>query len=101
MSPIQANEVHAQAIHWYDEAWNVNYFKSHITEAHTRTQKSVWITEFGCVRSTDAQVQEFLRDVIPWLEAQPFVERYSYFFDGDGVTGRSTLSPVAETYVET
>lgn len=75
------------AIHWYvvysDFAHlidMVNYIKYQITTAHTDTGKPVWITEFGFLDSpTNDQVNSFLTAVLPWLDNQTFVERYSFF----------------------
>jgi len=72
------------AIHWYESATNIQYFKDHVTEAHTRTGKNVWVTEFGATGS-DAQIQSFLEEVLPWMDAQDWIERYGYFMASDGL----------------
>ncbi|OCK91680.1 glycoside hydrolase family 128 protein [Cenococcum geophilum 1.58] len=81
------------AIHWYESATYIQYFKDHVTEAHTRTGKNVWVTEFSATGS-DAQIQSFLEEVLPWMDAQDWIERYSYFMASDGLlvsgTGPST-----------
>ncbi|OCK85176.1 glycoside hydrolase family 128 protein [Lepidopterella palustris CBS 459.81] len=81
------------AVHWYESATNIQYFKDHITEAHTRTGKPVWVTEFGASGS-DAEISAFLEDVLPWMDSQGFVERYSYFMVSNGllVSGGSPSS---------
>lgn len=87
------------AIHWYDSGNNVEYFKQHITDAHTQTGKPVWLTEFG---ATDGDVNAFLKEVLPWLDQQSFVERYSYFMAKDGILNSGTgLSTVGSTYATT
>ncbi|KAI9771733.1 MAG: hypothetical protein M1839_002747 [Geoglossum umbratile] len=75
-------------IHWYDSASNVAYFKNYIQQVHTETGKQIWITEFAGSGSQDQQIA-FLKTVMPWLDAQPYVERYSYFgvFEGSLVSG--------------
>ena len=86
------------AIHWYDSATNVEYFKNHVTEAHTRTGKPVWLTEFGASGS-DEQVVSFLQQVLPWLDSQDFVERYSYFMARDGLLNHGTeMSSYGNTF---
>ena len=81
------------SIHWYESATNIQYFKDHVTEAHTRTGKNVWVTEFGATGS-DAQIQSFLEEVLPWMDSQDWIERYGYFMASDGLlvsgTGPST-----------
>jgi hypothetical protein len=66
-------------IHWYDSATNFAYFKSHVEQAYTAGgNRPVWITEFATTGTKDEQ-NTFLEVVIPWLDAQPYVERYAYF----------------------
>jgi hypothetical protein len=82
-------------IHWYDSATNIAYFKSHVEQAYTAGgNRPVWITEFAATGTEDEQ-NTFLEVVIPWLDAQPYVERYAYFMCSQGIlisgNGRSTL----------
>jgi O-glycosyl hydrolase len=89
------------AIHWYDSATNIQYFKDHVTEANTRTGKNVWVTEFGASGS-DAEIQSFLEEVLPWMDAQDWVERYSYYMAGDGLLVSGTEpSTYGLTYAST
>ena len=67
------------ALHWYNVPGTAADFKSHITTAWQTYGKPIWITEFGLVSATDADVNSFLQEVLPWLDAQDFVERYAYF----------------------
>ncbi|RDI83841.1 hypothetical protein Vi05172_g6253 [Venturia inaequalis] len=100
--------IDACAIHWYDSATNIDYFKSHISKAHTACGgKPIWITEFQA-SGTDAQVVTFLQTVLPWLDNLDYVERYAYFYDApssDGQylvnsagTGMSTIGQVFNSY---
>lgn len=82
------------AIHWYD--WGsylntlntspnandvFNRFKSYVNNIYAIYGKPIWITEFNANRNTtSATHQAFITLALPWLEAQPFVERYAYFF---------------------
>ncbi|KAJ9653421.1 hypothetical protein H2201_009146, partial [Coniosporium apollinis] len=61
MSACSSCQVDFVAVHWYDSVNNVEYFKKHVTNAHTKTGKPVWLTEFGTVDGSDAQKAEFLR----------------------------------------
>jgi hypothetical protein len=72
------------SIHWYDSAQNTAYFKEHVQNATTVSGKPVWVTEFAPTEASDADISTFLQDVMPWMDAQDFVERYSYFMAGDG-----------------
>lgn len=74
------------AVHWYgyDSTSDVENFKDHITQAYAAGgHRPVWITEFRASGDTVKQ-QAFLEAVIPWLDAQNFVERYAYFMVSDG-----------------
>ncbi|KAF2495133.1 hypothetical protein BU16DRAFT_440710, partial [Lophium mytilinum] len=85
-------------IHWYDSATNIQYFKDHVTEAHTQSGKPVWITEFAATGSDD-QVATFLKTVLPWLDEQDFVEKYSYYMVADGVlVSGTTASTIGSVY---
>jgi Glycosyl hydrolase catalytic core/Secretion system C-terminal sorting domain len=106
---VQNLRIDAVAIHWYDwgnicpnftgcdldmpipgrtvdmNATNLfNRFKSHVTDAYNFHQKPIWITEFNAskVRS-DAVHAAFIKLALPWLDANPNVERYAYFFGND------------------
>ena len=53
-------------------------FKNYMTEAHTRSGKPLWITEFMLQDSEENQVA-WLKEVMPWMDAQDWIEKYSYF----------------------
>lgn len=118
------------AVHWYDwgnvctnftgcdltmpiagktvdmNATNIfNRFKTHINNVYALHKKPIWITEFHAhdIRS-DAVHLAFMRLALPWLDANPNVERYAYFFGDDVPTrmstgpGTSILTPAAQFY---
>lgn len=89
-------KIDAVAIHWYDLSSNVDYFKSHIQDAHTQSGLPVYLTEFG---TTDGNDQAFLAQVLPWLDSQDYVQKYAYFMASDGklISGTS-LSAAGNTY---
>jgi hypothetical protein len=66
-------------VHWYGDVSNPESFKLYVREFHQRFQKPLWITEFGTSTGTQAQVLDFLREVLPWLDEQEYVHRYAYF----------------------
>ncbi len=84
-------------IHWYDwgnylstlnqnpSATDVfNRFKNHIAAVYDLYKKPIWITEFNANVNRPPAVQEaFMRLALPWLDADPRVERYAYFFGND------------------
>lgn len=82
------------ALHWYDSATNFPYLQWQLTQAWTMFQKPIWLTEFGA-SGTDAQVSAFLQQAIPWLDAQPWVARYSYFMAAPGIMINSTTNQLS------
>lgn len=85
-------------LHWYDAASNVDGFKSHITDmAEAAGGRKLWITEFGATGSTEEQ-EEFLRQVIPWLDSNDSVERYAYFYADGVLTQNSVLSALGSLF---
>ena len=89
-------------VHWYDSASNVPYFKKHIQDAIDLAKKNginkVWLTEFAASGS-DAEVANFLGEVLPWLDSNEAVERYAYFMCADGkLVNGGGLSAVGKAY---
>ncbi|QDS69752.1 hypothetical protein FKW77_010142 [Venturia effusa] len=100
--------IDACAIHWYDSATNIAYFKAYIPQAREACGgKPLWITEFGA-SGTDEQIVTFLQTVLPWLDSLDYVERYAYFFAAASTngqylvnsagTGLSTIGEVFNSY---
>ncbi|KAA6413431.1 MAG: hypothetical protein FRX48_03177 [Lasallia pustulata] len=91
-------------IHWYcgsgdavDSA--IADFQGHVGQAITQANgKPVWITEFRYIGPGDES--DFINQVLPWLDANTGVERYSYFMASSGnlLTGTG-LSATGEAYV--
>lgn len=77
-----------------------NRFKAYINNVYALYKKPIWITEFHAhdIRP-DAVHAAFMALALPWLDANPNVERYAYFF-GDDVPTRSNgaLTPSAQFY---
>lgn len=107
------------AIHWYKSP-NPQKFKEDITEAFYRHgERPILLTEFAVAdwgasspeenRYTAEKVLAFAKEVIPWLERQPFVAGYAWFafnpsfgagsssalFDGDNSVN---LTPLGRYY---
>ncbi|MGN6181073.1 MAG: glycosyl hydrolase [Mucilaginibacter sp.] len=107
-------------IHWYD--WGnqtqtlatdsltanavLNRFKTYITNVHNAyPAQMIWITEFNAnPNRTSSNVHEiFMRNAAAWLNAQPYVERYSYFFPNalpptTGPTGNYALTSIGTAW---
>ena len=102
------------ALHWYD--WGsytstlntapdpnsvFSRFKDYIINVYAVYGKPIWITEFNSnPNTTSATHQAFIALALPWLEAQPFVERYAYFFPSSlpPVDGLGNITPIGMAY---
>ncbi|TLD15150.1 hypothetical protein PspLS_10646 [Pyricularia sp. CBS 133598] len=66
-------------VHWYNKAAYVEDFKNWIDRVCTLAYpRKVWLTEFQGL-GTEEEMISFLREVLPWLDANDCVERYAYF----------------------
>jgi hypothetical protein len=86
-------------MHWYDSAANVEGFKTHINDMRDAAAgRKLWITEFGASGS-DADQENFLREVIPWLDANDAVERYAYFYVDGALTQNNVVSALGNVFM--
>jgi hypothetical protein len=123
---VQNLRVDCIAVHWYDwgnictnftgcdtdmpipgktvdmNATNIfNRFKSHINDAYNFHKKPIWITEFNASKvRPDAVHAAFMALALPWLDANPNVERYAYFFGNDAPARNTngTLTAAGQAY---
>jgi len=95
LAKVDTTRVDYIAIHWYD--WGnwlstnntnpnandvLNRFKTYINNVYNLYKKPIWITEFNCnVNRTVQAHQNFMAIVLPYLDSDPRIERYSYFFE--------------------
>ncbi|EMD32449.1 hypothetical protein CERSUDRAFT_118787 [Gelatoporia subvermispora B] len=88
------------AIHIYDSATNVQYYQNYISDAVTKYGKEILVTEFGATGSASQQ-QEFLQQMVPFLDGLDGVSHYAWFMTAVGnlVNSDSSLSSLGETYV--
>ncbi|KAK2762862.1 hypothetical protein FQN54_001037 [Arachnomyces sp. PD_36] len=90
------------AIHWYSNN-DPKGFKTYVQDFHESFGLPIWITEFAASGEEEEQIS-FLQEVLPWLDTQDYVERYSYFgvFPGflanEAGDGLSALGEVYATY---
>jgi hypothetical protein len=88
------------AVHWYDSATNIAYFKNYMQEATNACNgKPIWLTEFGASGTADEQ-NTFLQTVLPWMDQQSYIERYAYFMVSAGslISTGTTLSQLGNTF---
>ncbi|GAA5944403.1 glycoside hydrolase family protein [Sporobolomyces koalae] len=72
--------IDAVALHWYDAATNMEYFKTYLEEAHTKLGKPIWLTEFMGTGTVEEQLP-MIKTSVDWLEQQEYIEAYAAFGD--------------------
>jgi len=86
MSQCSSCAISGLAVHWYGNT--AEEFKSFVQQAISTAQSyglsEVWITEFALVNDISgtgnpAATAAFLDQVLPWMDSQSMVSRYSYF----------------------
>ena len=93
------------AVHWYGDS--ADSFKSFVNEAVAFARSyglyEVWITEFALnadINGVTDSAEGFIQNVIPWLDSQSFVTRYSYFMCAEGyLLSGGSLSGAGQVYV--
>lgn len=78
------------AIHWYSNKYaGASYFEYFVNQTRAVAQgRPIWVTEFGLTDDnpyTDAELQAFLEQTMPWMDQQGDVARYAYFMDAPGI----------------
>ncbi|KAF9883767.1 hypothetical protein FE257_002833 [Aspergillus nanangensis] len=98
-------QIDVLGIHWYGDT--VRSFQDHIAQsveiASQYGLESIWVTEFGLTSdlqnlNTSFASADFLAEVLPWLDSEPWVERYAYFkcaqnylLSGNGLTRTGSM----------
>ncbi|MBV9947605.1 MAG: glycoside hydrolase family protein [Myxococcales bacterium] len=80
-------EVDAVAVHWYNcdlPSLQAYIEGSSSLEGFVQFGKPIWLTEFACDGSHSVADQKaYMQSAVPWLEANPHVQRYSWFSAGN------------------
>jgi len=80
---VGASGVDFVVCHYYSP--DVDHFKRYMADVHRRFDRPVWMTEFACTNwnpgapPSEPEVLHFMTEALRFLEASPFVERYSWF----------------------
>lgn len=106
MSECSSCGITGLAVHWYGNTADefTSFVSQAISTAASYGLSEVWVTEFGLSADLGgvvdaAATSSFLQTVLPWLDAQTGVTRYSYFYCADNyLLTDSTLSQVGQTY---
>ncbi|KAH8923809.1 glycoside hydrolase family 128 protein [Atractiella rhizophila] len=102
LSLCKGCHIDAIAVHIYDSATNIAYFKAYLTDLQKKyAPRKIWVTEFGA-SGTKKQEQDFLKEMLPWLTKQSGIERYAYFGDFAGmlVEADGSLNTRGRTYAK-
>jgi hypothetical protein len=110
------------AFHSYacDSNWFLNTYISKAIDkyyTHGTPPRKLWVTELACADSapaggwTAAQAETYMKAIVPWMESQPAIFRYSWFGDTTGrptgtyvtpsnalLAGAGQLTPLGVTY---
>lgn len=94
------------AVHWYGDS--AEDFKNHVSKAIDLGNQygisEIWVTEFALNSALSggdpSKSADFLQQVMPWLDSQPNVARYSYFMCATGylLDSPNTLSISGQSY---
>ncbi|GAB7355253.1 hypothetical protein MBLNU459_g5800t1 [Dothideomycetes sp. NU459] len=89
-------------LHWYSNKYaGASYLESHVQAARNISGgRPIWVTEIGLTDDnpyTQAELQSFLATIMPWLDQQPDVHRYAYFYDAPGILLTSDGSALSGT----
>ncbi|MCJ1253555.1 hypothetical protein MMC24_001367 [Lignoscripta atroalba] len=94
-------------VHWYGWAnaavdLQVKVFQEFVTNATVYAGgKPVWVTEFQADPTSSQDKQNaFMKQVLPWLDQQPGVERYAWQMleQGNLAAGTGMSQPLGQTY---
>lgn len=99
-------------LHWYSNIYaGASYLESYIQQARAITNgKPIWITEFGITSEnpyTEAQLEQFLKTSMSWMDQQSDIARYAFFMDQAGGlmnaagTNISAAGNIYNTYTNT
>jgi hypothetical protein len=84
-----------------DGTSSASQFENWVTNAWDVLKLPIWVTEFNC-GGTDAEQISWMKEVLPWLDAQSYVQRYAYLDVSAGLlintTTGDTLSDTGIVY---
>ncbi|KAK3379672.1 hypothetical protein B0T24DRAFT_612610 [Lasiosphaeria ovina] len=102
----------AQALHWYGDASlgsgadQARLFIDYVSRAHGTVNDifhrdmDLWITEFAPEPKENPDVMaDFLQVAMPWLDAQPYVARYSPFKAEFMLDGNRNLNAAGNVFI--
>lgn len=86
MSQCSSCGISGLAVHWYGDSGDqfISFVQEAISTAESYGLSEVWVTEFALNSDVNgsgnpAATSAFMKQVLPWLDSQTMVSRYSYF----------------------
>ncbi|KAK0205362.1 hypothetical protein DFS33DRAFT_1428608, partial [Desarmillaria ectypa] len=68
------------AVHWYAYGEGAANFILYLQKVHSRFPNyKIWVTEFADTRTDSKAVLEFMKQVVAFMDATDWVERYAWF----------------------
>lgn len=106
MNDCSSCQISGLAVHWYGQS--ADEFKSFVQQAidtaHSYNLPEVWVTEFALNSDVNGESDptatvNFINEVIPWLDQQEGVSRYSYFMCAENyLLSGNTLNQAGKAY---
>ncbi|KAI0794896.1 glycosyl hydrolase catalytic core-domain-containing protein [Abortiporus biennis] len=91
------------ALHIYDSATNIDYYKNYLQAAIDKYKKPVVVSEFGATGST-SDVTNFLTEMLDWLDGNDGIAAYAFFADLPGaqflVNPDFSLTSIGQLYAD-
>lgn len=98
-------------VHWY-KGVDAKHFIKDLEHVHTAYGKPVWVTEFAPQTAgssekdpqkfSQAEVDRFITEVVRWMDATPWVQRYAWHDSAVGTSAlfndKGELTPTGRTY---
>lgn len=78
--PPHACDIDAIALHWYEGAHQIEYFKQYFTDAWNKPayQKlPIYVNEFGPTSGTIEEKAAFVKLAVEWMDQQSFIVGYA------------------------
>lgn len=78
--PPKECEVDAIALHWYEGAHQIEYFKQYFTDAWNKPayhKLPIYVNEFGPTSGTIEEKAAFVKAAVEWMDQQGFIIGYA------------------------
>ncbi|KAK7098011.1 uncharacterized protein [Littorina saxatilis] len=84
------------ATHYY--GCNADHAMAYLKDLWNRFHRKIWLTEFNCNQGGKSHILQYMKHILPRLEAAPFVHRYAWF--GNHLTDAGLLESNSSALTE-